>query len=200
MPNVTRMELVGSEYVYTEKGFKVAAYNLSSGQYSLLAMVGDLLIRLYESQPNVVDPKELQGIVLIDELDVHLHPNRQRDLPGQLSTVFPNVQFVATTHSPIPILGAPPGSIFLQVVRDPEQGTRLLRPEIEIGNLLPNAVLTSPLFDMVSILAKQNKNLAELHTEDDHSEIQRKQAVDAALRQLADAEHIFPAGYLEPGG
>ena len=148
MPNVTEMALVGSVFKYTEKGHVVESHNLSAGQYNILAMVGDLLIRLYESQPDVVELKELRGIVLIDELDIHLHPIRQKELPGQLSTIFPNVQFIATTHSVIPVMGAPKGSVFLRVVRDALLGTRVDRPDIEIGNLLPNAVLTSPLFEV----------------------------------------------------
>ncbi|MEO5338949.1 MAG: AAA family ATPase [Magnetococcus sp. MYC-9] len=198
MPGVTNMELVGSEFAYTERGFEVRANSLSSGQYSLLAMVGDLLIRLYEAQPDVTDPKELQGIVLIDELDVHLHPRRQRELPGQLSSIFPKVQFVATTHSPIPILGAPPGSVFLRVVRDAESGTRLERLEIEIGNLLPNSVLYSPLFGMDTLRARQNIRLADVRTEDSYDEILRNKAVDEALQRFAQAGGMFPEEFLEP--
>lgn len=200
MPNVTSMELVGSEFKYTEKGHKVSLNNLSSGQTSLLAMVGDMLIRLYDAQPNAVDPKELQGIVLIDELDIHLHPSRQKELPSQLSKIFPNVQFIATTHSVIPLSGAPPGSVFLRVVRDAEEGTqveRLERLEIEVANLLPNAILYSPLFGMESLLSKQNKKLADVYTDDNYEDIQRKKRVDEALKRLAEAGDILPKGFLD---
>ena len=195
MPNVTAMERVGSVFKYTEKGFEVTAGQLSSGQYNVLAMVGDLLIRLYESQPEVVEPVDLQGIVFIDELDVHFHPGRQKELPGQLSAIFPKVQFVASTHSVIPIMGAPKGSVFLLVTRDPDplKGTR-----IEIGNLLPNSILTSPLFNMKSLLAKQNKSFAEVYTDDDYAEIKREKEVDEALKQIADSGAELPGDFFEP--
>ena len=198
MPGVTCMELVGSKFKYTEKGHVVDAHNLSAGQLSILAMVGDLLIRLYESQPDAIDPKELKGIVLIDELDVHLHPTRQKELPSQLSGIFPNVQFVATTHSVIPVMGAPKGSVFLRVVRDPSKGTRVEQPDIEIGNLLPNAVLTSPLFEMDSILAKQNIKPEDVRTDDNYADAKRKRQVDEALARLAKEGNILPKGFLDP--
>jgi len=44
--------------------------------------------------------KQSAGIVLIDELDIHLHPNWQRHVVRDLKAAFPNIQFVATTHSP----------------------------------------------------------------------------------------------------
>lgn len=197
MPGVTSMVLKGSTFQYTEKGHTVSLNSLSSGQTSLLAMVGDLLIRFYETQPDIVDPKELQGIVLIDELDIHLHPSRQKALPSQLSHIFPNVQFIATTHSVIPILGAPPGSVFLRVVREPEKGTQVERLEIEVANLLPNALLTSPLFEMPSLRAVQNKKLADVYTDDAYEEIERKKRVDEALDRLAQAGNILPKGFLE---
>ncbi|MEO5370107.1 MAG: AAA family ATPase [Magnetococcus sp. DMHC-1] len=197
MPGVTRMNLVGSEFKYTEKGHVVTAHNLSSGQQNLLAMVGDLLIWFYSIHPKVVEPEDFHGIVLIDELDVHLHPNRQKELPGQLSRIFPNVQFVATTHSVIPILGAPAGSIYLWVTRDPLSGTRVERLDIEVANLLPNSILTSPLFDMKSILARQNSDPAKVHTQVSFEDIRRNAAVDQALQQIGQAGNILPKGFLD---
>ncbi len=100
---------------------------LASGMRSIVAMAGDIYLRLSDAQQKMHDsllkeadlekpfsddypshaPNELFGIVIVDELDLHLHPKWQRELPGLLSKVFPNVQFVASTHSPIPLLGAP---------------------------------------------------------------------------------------------
>ncbi|MBF0294793.1 MAG: AAA family ATPase [Magnetococcales bacterium] len=199
LPGVTRMELVGEHFKYTENGYEVTVHQLSSGQVSLLAMVGDLLIRLYAMHPEAVDPQDLHGIVLIDELDVHLHPSRQRALPGQLSRIFPNVQFVATTHSVIPILGVPKGSVFLRAKRDPVTGTHLERLEINPANLLPNAILTSPLFDMESIRSVQNLKLADVHTDDDFQEVRFKERVDQALERLARIDHGIPKDFLQVG-
>jgi predicted ATPase len=126
---------------------------LASGYQSLIAIVGDMLLRLIQQQPNEFD--ELSGIVLIDEFDLHFHPKWQRDLPNKLSALFPKIQFIASTHSIIPFLGAPKESVFLKVTRNKKEGVKLTRVDIDIQNLLPNAILTSPLFDFEQLIPLQ---------------------------------------------
>jgi predicted ATP-binding protein involved in virulence len=80
---------------------KVEVNQLSSGEKSLLMLVSNLAYRLALLNPNAKNPlKEGQGIVLIDEIDVHLHPRWQREVINKLVALFPKVQFVVTTHSP----------------------------------------------------------------------------------------------------
>jgi len=76
---------------------------LSQGEKSLMALIGDIARRLAVMNPGLEDPLKGDGIVLIDEVDMHLHPQWQRSLIGQFSTTFPNCQFVLTTHSPLVI-------------------------------------------------------------------------------------------------
>lgn len=79
---------------------------LSSGEKSLLMLVGDLARRLALANPDAKDPlKEGQGIVLIDEIDLHLHPRWQRKVMSKLQEIFPKIQWVVTTHSPLVISG-----------------------------------------------------------------------------------------------
>ncbi len=74
---------------------------LSDGERGVLAMVLDLARRLSQANPHVENPlKEGTAIVLIDELDLHLHPKWQRRIVDNLTRTFPNCQFIATTHSP----------------------------------------------------------------------------------------------------
>lgn len=79
---------------------------LSSGFKIMLAMVADLAARMAEANPNMADPLQSDGIVLIDEVEQHLHPQWQRKVLSQLHSTFPNVQFIVTTHSPLVLLGA----------------------------------------------------------------------------------------------
>lgn len=74
---------------------------LSYGEKSLLAMIGDIARRLTILNPTLNNPLEGKGIILIDEPDVHLHPQWQRRLITLLDKTFPNCQFVLTTHSPL---------------------------------------------------------------------------------------------------
>lgn len=76
---------------------------LSDGERSVIAMVIDLCKRLALLNPNWPNPLEGKGIVLIDEIELHLHPKWQREIIEIFRTTFPNIQFIMTTHSPFVI-------------------------------------------------------------------------------------------------
>lgn len=73
---------------------------LSDGEKCLLSLVGDLARRLSLANPAIKNPLEGSGIVLIDEIELHLHPSWQRKVCKALKETFPNCQFIITTHSP----------------------------------------------------------------------------------------------------
>lgn len=76
--------------------------NLSDGQRSMLAMVGDMAQKAAKLNPQYGGEvlEKTTGVVLIDELDLHLHPRWQRRIVEDLRRTFPKIQFVCTTHSP----------------------------------------------------------------------------------------------------
>lgn len=78
----------------------------SDGYKIVIAMVADLAARMAEANPEMADPLQGNGIVLVDEIDLHLHPQWQRTILIQLTNVFPNVQFIVSTHSPVIVVGA----------------------------------------------------------------------------------------------
>ena len=86
---------------------------LSDGERNMLALVGDLARRLSVLNPNNPNPNKGYGVVLIDELDLHLHPRWQRDVVHKLESTFPNCQFIFTTHSPQIIGELRPESVML---------------------------------------------------------------------------------------
>lgn len=73
---------------------------LSDGEKCTLALFGDLARRLAIANPAMQDPLEGQGVVLIDEIELHMHVSWQRKIINVLKRTFPNIQFVITTHSP----------------------------------------------------------------------------------------------------
>lgn len=77
-------------------------FNLSDGQRCMLAMVGDIAQKAAKLNPHLGSNVllETSGVVLIDELDLHLHPRWQRRVISDLRRTFPNIQFICTTHSP----------------------------------------------------------------------------------------------------
>lgn len=76
---------------------------LSQGEKSLMALVGDIARRLAMMNPGLENPLHGDGVVLIDEVDMHLHPQWARSIIERLTTTFPKCQFVLTTHSPLVI-------------------------------------------------------------------------------------------------
>lgn len=76
---------------------------LSQGEKSLMALVGDIARRLAMMNPGLTNPLHGEGVVLIDEVDMHLHPRWARDIIQRLTVTFPNCQFILTTHSPLVI-------------------------------------------------------------------------------------------------
>jgi hypothetical protein len=81
-------------------GPKVPFSALSDGYRSMLALGVDLLRWLLDAFPDTADPCQERGVVLIDELDAHLHPSWQRDIGEWLLAKFPRLQFIVVTHSP----------------------------------------------------------------------------------------------------
>lgn len=86
---------------------------LSDGIRSMLAMVGDIAYRCFKLNPHfgAEAAKRTTGVVLIDEVDMHLHPRWQQLVLGQLAQAFPSIQFVVTTHSPQVLSTVPSESI-----------------------------------------------------------------------------------------
>jgi predicted ATP-binding protein involved in virulence len=94
-----------------EKFGELVVNQLSDGEKCLLAMVGDLARRLAIANPGLPDPLQGEGVVLIDEIELHLHPKWQRDIVPALTNTFPNCQFILTTHSP-QVLGEVKGKVY----------------------------------------------------------------------------------------
>lgn len=88
---------------FDKDGHTLNVSQLSQGERTLMALVGDIARRLAMMNPALEDPLNGAGVVMIDEVDLHLHPQWQRRLIHQLTETFPNCQFILTTHSPLVI-------------------------------------------------------------------------------------------------
>lgn len=94
-------------------GKPLAVSQLSDGEKCLMAMVGDMARRMAIANPLLDNPLAGEGIFLIDEIDLHLHPAWQRMVVPGLMKVFPNCQFLISTHSPHVITHVEPESLFM---------------------------------------------------------------------------------------
>jgi predicted ATPase len=97
---------------------RLSLQQLSDGERAFIAMLGDLVRRLALANPELANPLEGHGVVLIDELELHLHPRWQREVVEKLRASFPNIQFIATTHSPFVIQSLRPGEL---ITLDPDE-------------------------------------------------------------------------------
>ncbi|MEH2209324.1 MULTISPECIES: AAA family ATPase [unclassified Nostoc] len=114
-----------------KQGKELIVNQLSDGEKCLLAMVGDLARRLAIANPSLPDALQGSGVVLIDEIELHLHPKWQREIIPALTRTFPNCQFIVTTHSPQVISQVKPKGIFILEKKD--EGVVAKRPESSFG-------------------------------------------------------------------
>jgi len=158
---------------------------LSAGSKSIVAMIGDMLIELLRDQ-DVDDPAELEGIVIIDEIDIHLHAKWQREFVVRLTRMFPKIQFIASTHSPIPLLGAPVDTVILNVEKENKQeGIVIKRLNIDVTELTPNTILTSPIFNFEKIIPEAHDRSKPLYTHNKYTEVDFDKMLDEKLEKLA---------------
>ena len=89
------------EMKVNKNGRSLNVSQLSDGEKCTMALFGDLARRLTIANPNMEEPLLGEGVVLIDEVELHMHPSWQRTILKNLRNTFPNIQFIITTHSPI---------------------------------------------------------------------------------------------------
>jgi len=82
------------------KGSRIDVAQLSDGEKCLVAMAGDIARRMVLAMPKAPTPLETEAVVLIDEIELHLHPGLQRTILPRLRRAFPKLQLIVTTHSP----------------------------------------------------------------------------------------------------
>ncbi len=123
----------------------VTLSQLSDGYQSIMSWTGDLVSRLVGAFPKTENFLDQEGIVLIDEVDLHLHPTWQRKILNQLRQTFPKIQFIVTTHSPLVAASAKEGELF---VLKHEQNKVVVEPELSVQGWRVDQILTSSLFDL----------------------------------------------------
>lgn len=132
LPGFSNLQLTHEKdkYILTiDKGDTTLHFDqLSDGERGVLALVMDIARRLYQANPGLEDPlQDGKAVVLIDELDLHLHPKWQRSIVENLTRVFPNCQFIATSHSPQIIPALEPERI--HIINNNE----IIRPDRSLG-------------------------------------------------------------------
>lgn len=139
----------------------VRPHQLSLGYKAMLSWVLDLASRMFERYPESADPLAEPAVVLVDEIDLHLHPRWQHSIVGFLGERFRRTQFIVTAHSPLIVQAAVGAN--LVVLRRPtlESSVRIENdPEIVRGWRV-DQLLTSDLFDLPSARPPEFTQLLE---------------------------------------
>ena len=131
---------------------RIPIESLSQGMTSLLSWVGILLQRLYEVHDEIEDPTQEYALVLMDEIDAHLHPKWQQTLITKLKNIFPNVQFIASTHSPLVVAGMPVSQI-VRFERNKEGQVEIAHVDEDMSIGRTDQVLTGDLFGLKTTMS-----------------------------------------------
>ncbi|HEV3468979.1 MAG TPA: AAA family ATPase [Pyrinomonadaceae bacterium] len=121
---------------------------MSDGYQNVAAWCGDLLYRVSEVFADHKDPLAARGLLLIDEIDLHLHPLWKRQLVDFLGEKLKNFQIIATTHSALTVHQAGEGELFVLKREAPDQPPRLIAYPGAPRTLLLHQLLMSPIFGL----------------------------------------------------
>lgn len=178
---------------FKEKGFELSFSQLSEGYKNIMVWVSDLIYRFQQSQPKIGRLEDFKGVVLLDEIELHLHPIWQRRLIGQLRTFFPNIQFVFTTHSPTIIQGAADEAVIYRIYRNPKTGKTSSSEAYfkkDLDHLMLNTLSTSPLFGLED--ARVSATAENVDTSQSYVQSKIRERVDEELkRQKEDGKEFL---------
>ena len=95
-------------------------------------------------------PEQESALLIVDEIDAHLHPEWQQALVGLIKELFPKLQIIATTHSPLIVAGLKASEVFVAMREPDHQTAAITHAPIEFEGMRADQLLTSPLFGLVT--------------------------------------------------
>lgn len=189
------VEINPNSVIFYEQNQPLPFEHLSHGYKSVITWVADLLTRLAKQQPHAVSTHDFTGIVLIDEVDLFLHPKWQRRVVRRLRHWFSGLQFIITTHSPIVVLGASGDALFYKIYRQQTQ-TQISEAytAADLLTLMANGIITSPLFDLDTAKMDAATPQTNISTRDTYLHDRIFIAIDAELkeRKKAGINYVSP--------
>jgi len=160
--------------IFKERGSEVSFEQLSAGYRGVITIICDMIERFSKKQ-DVNNIKDFKGIVLIDEVELHLHPKWQYSFMNKLRNIFPHIQFIVTTHSATVLLGASKEAVYYQIYK--KDGVVQISEQKEMKNDFLNDIQSTVFgFDV-------NEERINNPTNDDKS---RQERAKKALLNLID--------------
>ncbi len=153
LPLHIQLRAIGERDVFFEQNdIQIPFVALSDGYRAYIGWIIDLLYQMI-SVSRGHQLEELRGVVLVDEIDLHVHPEWQKTIIAQVANAFPNLQFIFTTHSPIVAGSVSSENLWITKIA-PDGSSILERPHTEIYGLSADQILMSDIFGLQSTRAE----------------------------------------------
>jgi predicted ATP-binding protein involved in virulence len=169
-----------------KNGISLSVEQLSDGEKCLIAMVGDLARRLTIANPEAKKPLLGTGVVLIDEIELHLHPVWQRLVLPRLVKIFPNIQFIVTTHSP-QVLGELDNTYNIFSIEKTKETISIESIASLIG--WNSNYILEDFMGAKSISKKTRQLIGEIYEAIDKNDVQKAFSAICSLEACTDAAH-----------
>jgi hypothetical protein len=176
-----------------QRSYRLPATWLSQGYQASIAWIADLIGQIVLESDRAVPLEEMRGLVLIDELDLFLHPRWQVRLVATLKAVFPRMQFVASTHSPMVLPGLNQNEVV--ILDQDERGNVIAERAAESPKLLTGSEIYSLFFGIRQLYPTEAAEALERYTlfaaDPDRT--------DEEEQVLRDARMTLQAAGIDPG-
>ena len=200
--NVTfkKIDRKKGQMIFSTPDGDIPLEQLSDGYQSVTAWIGDLLYNITNSFRNYKEPLKARGVLLIDEVDLHLHPRWQRRLHAFLETKLPNFQIIVTTHSPLTAQQAQENELY---------ALRRTINEIELvpfigdpSKMLLHQILMSPVFGIESDesmdVENTKKKVRELTLKKDKTPAEKNEVKELSEKVSELPMNVRPNSVLDP--
>ena len=186
--NKVKIKKDDNQIKFYESNKEIEFKMLSEGYKSTIIWLSDLVFRLIKNQPDIKKLEDYKAVVIVDEIDLYLHPKWRYNFVYKLRKIFKNIQFIMTTHSPTTILGASKDVIFYNVYKDKNGYTKLSEEINDISDYSSNILITSPLFNMNSAKARSYNDKKNNLSDDDYKKQQLNIKIDKMLENDNDED------------
>lgn len=189
LPNVTfhSIDKERKQLMFKTPDGLIPLSQLSDGYQNVAAWCGDMLYRITNVFADHKRPFHARGLLLIDELDLHLHPLWKRQLVDFLTVKLPNFQIIATTHSALTVHQAGEGELFMLRRESPQSAPTLQQYEGAPCNLMLHQLLLSPIFGLTTVDSKPVEQMRDeykkLQSKDENAKTSTDKKRLSELRQ-----------------
>ncbi len=166
-------------------GYRGPIRDLSDGYQSVLALALDMMFHLSDS---TFDMESVEGTVLLDEVETHLHPRWKVRIVAELRRLFPRVRFIVTTHDPLCVQGLRPGELHVLTRREEDNEVVIQQFDVKPG-MRSDQILTGAWFGVTSTRDAETQNIMQRHAallqKTDRSDVEQREfdQLDVRMRE-----------------